>query len=439
MPEPSVLFDQLERRARVIRALFYSGMAATCGGAGVLIASVLLAIVSRPFSQFGFVSIGTLIVFGTIGFLLGLRLPIHLPTILLRADVALGLDAKLSTLHDIRDEPDKELFAARIAAKLPSTPPHPRNAFPIRVREVSLLGVAIALSIAAIMISTTPQRNRPPIELSTETSSIIDPEAIAAPTGETTNDATFPSVTDAKTAGDPSSSENTERLSLTDILTSIRSEPPLATSPVVDIDESSLRPRPSSDVSLDVILRQIEENLQQEGVLTLSSTDIATLEAFQESAPSELAEALGELLEAATRSEMLERISQIVEDTNLFDVSQHLTLPVAAQETSRDAQEDGNMVEVPSLPMFEASTEQQEDLVLIGTTLPSTEGAEGEYTYYLTKGVPVEPEHELRESSGVDFELSYEQIESIVSGRALPPDVLDTVKAYFDRITAGGL
>jgi len=56
MPEPSVLFDQLERRARVMRALFYAGMASTCGGAGVLIASVLLAIVSRPFSQFGFVS-----------------------------------------------------------------------------------------------------------------------------------------------------------------------------------------------------------------------------------------------------------------------------------------------------------------------------------------------------------------------------------------------
>ena len=97
------------------------------------------------------------------------------------------------------------------------------------------------------------------------------------------------------------------------------------------------------------------------------------------------------------------------------------------------------MVDAPSLLMFEASTDQQEDLVLIGTTLPSTEGAEGEYTYYLTKGVPIEPEHELRESSGVGLELSYEQIESIVSGRALPPDVLDTVKAYFDRITAGGL
>jgi len=440
MLEPAELFDRLEHRARAMRALFYASLTSASGGVGVLIASILFAAASRPFPHSEFVAVGTPIFFGVAGFLLGLRLPIHLPTILLRADIALGLDAKLTTLHDIRNKPDKKLFAARIAAKLPATPPHPRNAFPIRFRAVILFGATIALAVAVILISGLPKLTVSSSELLSETSISVGIESAATgSTTEATDGATLPSPeADGATAGAPSSSESTERLSLTDILTAIRSTPSMETGLVEEIDEEGLRPRSRPDGSLDAILRQIEENLHQEEVQALSAADIAALEAFQESAPSELAEALGRILEASSRNETLERISEILEDSSLFDASQRLTLPITAQENDRDAQENENLVDAPSLPMFETSTEQQGDLVLIGTTLPSTEGEEGEYTYYLTKGVPIEPASQLREPSYTDLDLSYERIESIVSGRALPGDVLDIVKAYFDRITKGG-
>jgi hypothetical protein len=88
--------------------------------------------------------------------------------------------------------------------------------------------------------------------------------------------------------------------------------------------------------------------------------------------------------------------------------------------------------------MLDTSTGQEGTLVFVETALPSSEGVEGGYSYYLTKGVPIEPPSGSSTISYDKLELSYEQIDSIVSGRTLSPDVLDTVKAYFDRIAGGG-
>ena len=49
MPEPFVFFDQLERRARTMRALFYAGVTSISGGVGVLITAILSVIISRQF------------------------------------------------------------------------------------------------------------------------------------------------------------------------------------------------------------------------------------------------------------------------------------------------------------------------------------------------------------------------------------------------------
>lgn len=438
MSETSMLFDQLARRARVVRGLRYAGIFSACFAGGALLTAILSAILARPVPYLAVVSICGVVVAGTIGFLLGMKLPFSRSIILMRADVSLGFEATLSTLHDIQDKPEMVLFAQRIERRLPTDMPSVQEAFPIRWRESGFVVAAALMLVSAMIVTIIPARSR-----QIEQQNAVAIEAVLeAADSHVVVEAASESVSQAQDEVDPtadsSASDTTETLTLGDILTNIRSAPAEVTASNNNVDEAMLRPRQTPEQSLDEVLRQIEAKLLEDDTQPLSDLETETLEAHRDSAQGEIAERLESILNASSSEEILRQVSQALADPALADAIQGTELPTSEQGSAQAVKVDPN-VDSDSAPlMLDPSADPEGQLVFVETTLPSASGTEGDYTYYLTKGVPIEPPTESTDSSYEDLDLSYEQLDSIASSRSLDPDVLVTIKAYFDRIARGG-
>jgi len=471
MADFGVILSHLERRARQIQALAWGGTMLFAGGASVLAAAWVLRAFSCVFPRPWLIALGAPCLLAAGGYTIGRLRSVHLPTILLRADVALGLDARLSTLYQIQNRSVKAPFANRIAASLPSAPLNWRRAVPVRPRDVILLIAGVALAAMAIVLGDVPVRDEAVGELSAE------PLAVASI-------AVDDSVPSAALAGDPMGQElepdDTREvtgssfrsvLALEDILAEIRPQDSGETGNINGPDLEDLLPRARSHVSLEEILREIQGRLAPEGGV-FSVSEVEALEAFLNVASGLLAEALERILDGVDGEASLALIANLLADEDLRRQSRNLHLdseervpqerpegsdkegdspavasdsPPALSGLALDARPVGGEAaepspggEIPAFPLFEGSAEYKGDIVVVGVALPSTIGDEGAYTYYLTKGVPIEPPSTSDESDGGSLSFSYEKIDSIVSGRALPSDVLGTVRAYFDRISEGG-
>ena len=393
----------------------------------------------------------------------------HLPTVLLRADVALGLDARLSTLYQIRDKPAKAPFASRIAARLSRESLDLRRALPVRPRDVTLLVAGAALAAAAIALGNVPVRN--------EAVDALPAEPIAG--GSVAVDDSAPPTT---WAGDPMEQDlaldgtgeaavSSAPSALADILAEIRPPGSVATGSVDGPSLEDLPSRVRSGKSLDEVLREIQERLALEGGV-LSASEVEALQAFRNAAPTPLADSLARILDEADGETSLTLIGDLLADEDFRRQSENLHLasgeglpqedlerideerespalasegPSAVSGPEPDARPVGSETaeppssdRIPTFPLFEGATEHEGDVSVVGVKLPSAIGDEGAYTYYLTKGVPVEPPPASAQSDTAGWSFSYEKVDSIVSERALPNDVLDTVRAYFKRISEGG-
>jgi hypothetical protein len=449
MVEPSAAFLRLERRARQVRAIGWAGATVIVGSAVAMLFSELYPLVSQSVPYSLLIALMAPVLSATAGYIVGSRRPVQLPTILLRADVALGLDARLTTLYGIRLKPSKSHVARRIAAGLPSTRLDHRRALPLRVPEVSLVSGGALLAVVAIVLAALPPRE-PTVD-----------EAFAEPAEVVVVDTPATLESQHASSGQvlaPAGPESSPSSALADLLAELRPQD-AAEAERVDTDSvEHLLPRVRADVPLEEILRDIEGRLTDE-TAKLSASDVATLEALQRAASGPLAEALEEILKATSRRGILDRIAEIFGDDELL--RQGRDLQVAATESPRGIQpghdertatldtaasgstagEDVSMVpgqQGTAFPMFDTSSDQPGPPVLVGAALPSTIGEQGAYTYYLTKGVPIELPSEPTEPTSRDWSLNYEQVESIVSSRALSDEVLESVRAYFRRITEGG-
>ena len=438
----STLFHQLDRRARLVRGLRYMGLCAICAAGIGLLMAILSATMGRPVPFFVMIAVPALVVLGGLGFVLGLRLPFRRSKILLRADVALELEATLSTLYDIRSKPELDLFAKRIEARLPELSSAPRDAFPVRFREIGLLAAALILTIGALAIATIPKMPASPqdniasgevLTAMVETPDVqhaqeASPESIASQGDDTDEEQQVSSDADSA-----------ETLTLGDILTAIRPSPTVITDSDETNADAAIRPRQPSELSLEEVLRGIEQRLLDDTTQTLSASDVAALEAYRASAQGEIAQKLESLLASSSHDEAATRVAQMLADPDLVEATPQVSLPGAEDEPATVARigPDTGGSETSSL-MLEPSEEDDGKLTFVETVVPSASGGEGDYTYYLTKGVPIEPPPQGVALSYQDLDLSYQAIESIVASRSLPSDVLDTIKAYFDRIARGG-
>ena len=471
MVDFGAIVGHLERRARRSRALRWGGMMLLVGGVTVLAAAWTLRALSFPLPRPWMIALGVPCLLAAAGYAIGRLRSVHVPTVLLRADVALDLDARLSTLYQIQDEPTKAPFASRIAARLPGGPLDLRRAFPVRPRDVILLMAGTALATAAIVLGNVPVRNEAVDALSAEpiasgSVAVDDPAPSATWAGDPTRQ-----DPDQGVAGEVAGSSSPSALALADILAEIRPRGSGETGRAGGPDLEDLPSRVRSDRTLEEVLQEIQRRLASEGG-TLSMSEVETLRGFRNVASSPLADRLERILDAADSETSLALITDLLADEPLRSQSRNLHLgsgeglpqedlersdeggqssavtgdssPALSGLAPEDEPAGSDMAEpsssdrIPAFPLFEGATEHEGDIVVAGVDLPSAIGDEGAYNYYLTKGVPIEPLSTSDRSGRTDWSFSYERIDSIVSERALSNDVADTVKAYFKRISEGG-
>jgi hypothetical protein len=213
-------------------------------------------------------------------------------------------------------------------------------------------------------------------------------------------------------------------------------------------------------LSLEETLQQIEGRVAADQESTLSDSDLAALRSFADTSPSPLAQALRDLMSASTGAESLTRVRAVLASPDVATRSRARSdetlsagdeidkVAVAAGPEGESAPtQPGLPASAPQepsgqgiYPFFDEPTGGPTEITLIGSTLPSAIGTAGEYSYYVTKSVPVEPPvFDPSTPRGTPLSLSFERATSIAASRALPSDVLGAVRAYFTQITEGGL
>jgi hypothetical protein len=222
---------------------------------------------------------------------------------------------------------------------------------------------------------------------------------------------------------------------------------------------AGLPTRPQSSATLEQTLAEIERRMSGEDA-GLTESDAETLRAFAEASPGPLATAIRDLLSAPTREKALERVRAMLADPTVGDADRFRandgsglpsdelkSVATGAMATDASAPSRAAASAVPSdapsdrggvFPFFDDQIGGASMIELIGATLPSSIGEVGEYSYYITKSVPVEPPVGMPTPAGTPRSLSFERASTIAAGRALPSDVLEAVRNYFTQITEGG-
>jgi hypothetical protein len=450
MTKLEATYEALERRARAVTAFAWCGRLLAGAGLLALGASVAAGAAAWSFHGLQGVVLALVLLGGVSGYLIGRSRPVDVSAVLLTADVKLGTEARLSTLHAIRDKHDLRPFALRIAAGLPSRPLSARIALPIPGRHVAMVvGGALLGAIAVVLIGVLPPRDgrfaQSQEPFADERGTHVGPDPAAA-------------------APEPSKPQPNAREDQDDALSKApTSGAPLTSLPSLEetlTDLGALPVRPQAAASLEETLREIDRRLSQEDA-SLTESEVRALQSFAEGASGPLAAALRELLSASTQETTLAQIRTVLADPDLSVESRDLvndkvTSPlhdaVEPMATLEDAQNpaastrpavSSEPTDAPSdrtgaFPFFDDAAGTELEIALIGVTLPSSIGEAGGYSYYVTKSVPIEPVGDSSPSAGAPVSLSFEQASSIAAGRALPSDVLEAVRAYFTQITEGG-
>ncbi len=222
---------------------------------------------------------------------------------------------------------------------------------------------------------------------------------------------------------------------------------------------ANLPTRPGGASTLIETLTEIERRMSGGGS-ELTESDVEALRAYAEASPGPLGTAIRDLLSAPTEEKALAQIrallanpstgsaDRIRADDGSGSLSDQLESEAAGSvppDASAPSRADATPVtsEAPSdrggvYPFFSDEMSGASTIELVGATLPSSVGEAGEYSYYITKSVPVEPPAGVPTAAGTPRSLSFERASSIAAGRALPSDVLDAVREYFTQITEGG-
>ncbi len=442
------VYDALARRARTVAAFAWCGKALVAAGAVTLALSVAAVAASWSFPGMPGVVVAIALCGGISGYFYGRSRPVNTTRSLFRADAGLGTEARLSTLHAIRDRRDLQPFALRIAAGLPARPLLPRVGLPFPRRQVALAvggGLLVIAAVALAAVSPVPRAGAARTFGPVDGSGDVRPGSPAVAPAE----ATVQRATAGEDRGDSQAQMPASN-------TSTASSPSEEETAMTGDD---LTTRPQAAATLDEALAEIEGRMAgQDGGLTQS--DVDALEAFAETSTGPLAAAIRDLLSAPTGEQALARVRAMLanrtsgagdraraDDENTSpseELGRATTTPVSPDATAASlAPASATLSDAPSsrggvFPFFDDQMSGASTLELIGATLPSSIGETGEYSYYITKSVPVEPPAGVPTPAGVPRSLSFEQASSIAAGRALPSDVLDAVRDYFTKITEGG-
>ncbi len=445
-PAMNEVYAALAARARTVAGLGTCARVAAAASAVFLGLAVPGRLLGWPLLGVPGVSLALVAASTLIGYLVGRARPADLPRTLLRADVGLGTEARLSTLHAIQDRQDLAPFALRIAAGLPARPVSASVALPIPRRVAALLAVAATMALATVIAVSAIPRPRPPASAAPSAPIYVPievpPRAEPAP-------ATASDALQAQAARDDAVPPAASSAPLADASSTTESS----------VAASDLPTRPQSALTLEETLQRIEERVAADPGSALSDAEREALATWVEGATDALAEAIRDLLAQSARDNTLAQVRAVLARPDVH-ASPSSQPPAAQRLPAPDTQATTagpESVTAPSAgggpasgstpgrrggayPFFDEGAGGPTEITLVGATLPSTIGTAGDYSYYVTRSVPVEPPpDDPATPRGTPLALSYERASAIAAGRALPSDVLEAVRAYFTEITEGGL
>ena len=498
MSDFSQLVAAAERRARRMSGLRTAGSVLLLGE-GLLLLGVLalrLLRIEIPSDAWSPIAAVACAVAAWIGYAFGRRKIPALPALLLRLDFALDLDARLSSLHELRLRGDRSPYRRRLEALLDLSAfdwrkgiPTPRFGVTALASGVGCLGVVVFLSFHPL----PPPLSETPAVDSTATSSrgsSQDQTDLGAPIESLPGIPPTMEAEDAIPQTEPASdATDAQPFRLDDVLSELSrldsSDPVLGDAPTDELDRL-LYERREEAAALGEMLESILERIRHEGGgLTEDERQSLREQAGQMGSPQAV-EALMDLLE--------ENDPEVVEDmieSMLSTLDQDDTPPDGEPDTGGGSQSmgpsdeegsesedsltdidpgeptEGDTGEVgpagsesdpsggtdPGLvqtdedsrqpyggeggaPAMEGDPDEEREAGFIREEAPATLGASGDVSPFITEGVPIEIPSS--DSAPASYVVDYTRMQSILRARDMPDDAVDTVRQYFETITRGG-
>jgi len=492
---------RVERRARRIRAF---------RRAGPLLAGIAaLAFLTQLLLHYAFrLSLGQSAVLAAISVLLVLFLvsylvfraqKVRIPEMLLRIDHALGLDARLSSLYELRRRAGNRVFRAQIEKRLTGKLDAWKRGLPLGKRAW-LGAAAFTVLLAAIFgfshIPVPEAAESPTSQIATTPAGTVQQAEDAAPTGSSSVSEAVGTATSRETET-PTSSPSREDVRLDNTLDQLGNlDTPDALAGDTGLEElGDLMARQQEAArALSEMIEEMREQMRQQQQQELTQeqrqqlreqmneglapeTEQALRDLLSETDPDTLQDLLDELAESLaagvpaempddTPDEQSERPSLEIALDNPEDWEAPQQSPAeSSDQESADSQGSPEQGEGNVSPSgddgADASQEGETSPDLYGDSAgiegneledlesedqeanftseepPFVIGDEGEFSDFISKGVPIETLPEERDSSLLDS-ISFERIDSILGARGLSDDAVDAVREYFTRITQGG-
>jgi len=492
---------RVERRARRIRALRRTGPLLAGIAALAFLTQLLLHYAFRlSLGQSAVLAaISALLVLFLVSYLVFRAQKVRIPEMLLRIDLALGLDARLSSLYELRRRAGNRVFRAQIEQRLTGKTDAWKRGLPVGKR-VWLGGAAFAVLLASIFgFSYMPVPEAPPpptSQIATTPAGTVQQAEDDALTGPSSVSEAVGNAT-SRESETPASSPGREDVRLDNTLDQLGDlDTPDALVGDTGLEElGDLMARQQEAArALSEMIEQMREQMQQQQQQQLSQeqrqqlreqmnqglapeTEQALRDLLSETDPETLQDLLDELAEslaAGIPAEMPDDTADEQSDRPSLEIAldnpedweppQQSTPETSEEEgdgsQSAPRQSEGNESQLGDTPA-DASPESETSPDLYGDSAgmegneledlesedqeanftseepPFVIGDEGEFSDFISKGVPIETLPEERGSSLLDS-ISFERIDSLLGARDLSADAVNAVREYFTRITQGG-
>jgi len=423
--------------------------------ATVSAASLAAKLGSRPLAP---VSRAALLVLpfaaAAVGYVLGHRPRPRLPQLLLAVDQRLGLEARVSSLLELSRRPAHAAFAARITRDLEGLAPRWSQGLPLgrRAWVFTLVGTAVLVAGFAFtpfgVSSPVAVPSGAPVPLSAAPESRGE-EGPAAPEPPS----------EGSLVSDPSAASSLARPlparsgALRDILAELR--PSSGAAPA----SSAIAPKSEgTQRDLRAALEQLSDRLDSDPG-PLDPTEERTLRDYVSAASPDRKGDVEDAVAASDLDALRQMIHQLLDDPALEesaedgstvsrlapDLSPLSPTPSAEpapgapagpgpDRTGPGTLGDDSTLEPPSADSEAPPVFERPEVGVVPVSPPSVLGERGEYTEFLTRGVPVEAPPSGEATRG-EPSFSFDQIDSVLSGRSLPDGAIDTIRTYFERIT----
>ncbi|MDD5645753.1 MAG: hypothetical protein PHW86_01140 [Candidatus Bipolaricaulis sp.] len=452
------LFARLERRARAIRgaswaATAWMGTAAAVSAAllaarlwvGSIAPILRAALLVLPFAA------------GAVGYVLGHRPRPRLPKLLLAVDQRLGLEARVSSLLELSRKPALGAFAARITRDLERLAPQWSHGLPLGRRPwiFGLVGTAVLVAALAFppFVASSPAAvsSASPAELP-GTSALRGEEGRPVP--EATSEG--PVTRDPFSASPLAPPLPARSGALRDILAELRPSSGAATASSAIAPESE-----GTGHDLRDDLERLSDRLDRNpGPLDPAEENV--LRGYVAAASPERKDDVEDAVAASDLDALRRMIHQLLDEPSpeeepaeagsaVSRLAPEATPPAPSQPPSAgpgpgapeapgpDRTGAGTLGDDSSPEPRSAGSEappvfDRPEVGVVPVSPPSVLGARGDYSEFLTRGVPVEAPPAGADTRGV-ASFSFAQIDSVLLGRTLPDGAVDTIRTYFERIT----